>query len=217
MVLITDSYKQYYLYGSMLNATQRTNTVTKHPTVEGTSFSDHIYREPDTVSFSLSVSEISKSFIYEFYVDDAGTRVERSLTFEEVHALLKRWFSGVRVTITTLRFVFPNQVLQSYSWTDGDLKLFKPTLSFTEAKVQSLRVGVVMNPEQYYQAAYGNSVSVGNSVTVQSEVDFMDVLGATASGAAMGALVGSFIPIVGTGVGALIGGGLGFLGSLGAI
>ena len=213
MVLITDGYRQYYVYGSMLGSTRRVNAVTKYPSVEGTSFSDHVYREPDTVNFELSISEISRSLIYEFYVED-GVRIERSLTVSEVKALLERWFSGVRVTITTLRFNFENQVLQSYSWSDQDLSRFNPTLAFVEARVQNLRVGVIVNPEQYYQAAYGSDVTTGNSVVVQSGVNLVDALGAAAVGAALGAVIGSAIPIVGTATGAVIGGAIGFFGSI---
>lgn len=214
MVLITDGYKQYYVYGSMLENTRRSNSVTKYPTVEGTTFTDHLYREPDAASFSLSVSEISKAFIYEFYLAENGERIERHLNAAEVKALLERWFRGVHVTITTLRFNFENQILQSYSWSDQDLSLFKPALAFVEARVQRLRVGVVVNPDQYYQAAYGSDISVGNSVAAQSEPNLVDALGAMAAGAAVGALIGTVVPGIGTGVGAVIGGAIGFFGAI---
>lgn len=215
MILITDNNVQYFIYGSMVNQASRSNTLTQHPTVEGTSFADHFYREPDSVGFTITASEISKSPIYSLTFDENKNRVENILSEVEIRALVERWFTkAVRVSITTLRFNFENQILKSYSWSDRDLSIFNPTLSFSEARVQTLRIGTIINPDQYYQAAYGNTVSVGGSTAIESKANIGDALKAGAAGAAVGALIGSVVPGIGTATGAIIGGGIGFLGSL---
>jgi hypothetical protein len=169
MILVTENNKQYYIYGSMLGNTTRTNSLTSYPTIEGTSFSDHYYREPDNVSFQLKASEVSKSLIYSVETDAAGGRVEKQLSAEEVNELLQRWFKdATRVEVTSIRYYFPNMILQSYSWADQDLALFNPTLNFREARVQTLRTGIIENPDQYYQAAYGDVISVGGAAAVDS-------------------------------------------------
>lgn len=215
MILVNEKNKQYYIYGSMLGNTTRTNSLTSYPTVEGTSFSDHYYREPESVSFQLMSSDVSKSLIYSIETDAAGGRIERNMSQEEINELLQRWFKeATRVEVTSLRYYFPNMVLQSYSWSDQDLSIFNPTLSFREARVQTLRTGVVENPDQYYQAAYGEIISVGGATAVDSPVNVGSALMAGATGAAVGAAVGSVIPGIGTAAGAVIGGVIGFFGSL---
>lgn len=215
MILVTEGNKSYFFNGSLLESTTRQNTLTEYPTIEGTSFSDHYYREPETATFEVRSSEISKSLVYLKELDIAGGVTNRELSTNDVNELLKRWFrTAPRVTVTSLRFNFENMVLQSYSWSDGDLSLFVPKLTFKEARVQTMRTGVVNNPEQYYQAAYGDTVAVGGATAVESQVSVGSVIMETASGAAIGAMIGSIIPGLGTGVGALIGGAIGFLGSL---
>lgn len=208
MILITEGLNQYYLIGSMMENTTRSNILTQYPTVEGTSFSDHYYREPDSVSFRLKASAISKSLIYTSQENELGQRTERWLSQKEVEALVMRWFStAARLFITTLRMNFDNQVMTSYSWSDQDLSLFSPTLSFKEARVQSLRVATILNPDQYYQAAFGQSVAVGGSAPMQDQINWGSALVAGATGAAIGAMVAG--PW-----GAVIGGAIGFFGAL---
>lgn len=215
MILVNDGEKLYFIYGSMLDSTTRTNTVTSYPTIEGTSFSDHYCREPEEVSFQLHTSELSKSFIYSVAVDGEGNRTEEYLSVEAVGELVKRWFSNaVRLEITTLRHFFSNMILYSYSWSDGDLAVFNPVLHFKEAKVQKMTVGVIDNPDQYYQAEYGDTVSVGGSTSVESPVNIGSALVSAGAGAAVGAAIGSFIPGIGTAAGAVVGGVIGFFGSI---
>lgn len=215
MILVTEGNKQYYIYGSMLGNTTRTNSLTSYPTIEGTSFSDHYYSTPDNVSFQLKSSEVSKPLIYSVETDVAGGRSETSYTPDEVNELLQRWFkNATRVEVTSLRYHFPNMILQSYSWSDQDLALFNPTLSFREAQVQTLRTGVIENPDQYYQAAYGDIISVGGAAAVDSPTNIGSALMAGATGAAVGAAIGSVIPGIGTAAGTVIGGSIGFFGSL---
>lgn len=215
MILISDGEKQFYVYGSMIDDTTRTNTLTSYPTVEGTSFSDHYYREPESVRFRLQSSEISKPLIYSVGVDEAGNRVEDYYGTERVVELLNTWFRlATRLEITTLRYAFRNMVLQSYSWSDGDMVIFNPQLQFKEARVQTMRTGVVNNPDQYYEAAYGTTVSVGGATAVDSAPNIGSAIVSAGAGAAAGAALGSVIPGVGTAAGAVVGAVVGFFGSL---
>ena len=215
MLLVTEGNKQYFIMGTMLNNITRSNTLTDYPTVEGTSFSDHYYREPESVNFAIKSSDISKPLVYSVELDAAGGRVERELSTNEVGELLARWFKyATRVEVTSMRYHFSNMVLQQYSWSDADLAIFNPTLTFKEARVQTLRVGIIVNPDQYYQAAYGDVIAVGGVAAVESPANFGSALMAGASGAAVGAAIGSVIPGLGTAAGAVIGGAIGFFGSL---
>ena len=215
MILVTENNKQYYIYGSMLGNTTRTNSLPSYPTIEGTSFSDHYYREPDSVNFQLKASEVSKSMIYSVETGDDGGRLEKQLSLEEVSELLRRWFKdATRVEVTSIRHYFPNMILQSYSWSDQDLAIFDPTLNFMEARVQTLRTGIIENPDQYYQAAYGGVISVGGAAAVDNPANIGSALMAGATGAAVGAAIGSVIPGIGTAAGAVVGGVIGFFGSL---
>lgn len=215
MILINDGTTQYYLYGSMVDNTTRSNTLTSYPTVEGTSFSDHYYREPESVSFRLNSSEVSRSMIYMVGVDSAGARVEELLNVERIIELVESWFkNATRLEITTLRYSFRNMVLQSYSWSDGDLAVFNPQLTFREARVQSMRTGIINNPDQYYEALYGVTVSVGGATAVETAPNLGDAIVSAGVGVAAGAAIGSVIPGLGTAAGAVIGGVVGFFGSL---
>lgn len=215
MILVTEGNIQYFLNGTMLGNTTRDSVLTSHPTVEGTSYVDHRYREADSLSFSLNVSTISKPLIYSVSVGDSGERVSRSLNEMEIRALLDRWFSdAVMLTITTMRYTFTNQVLKSITWSDGDLALFRPTLSFKEALVQKTRVILINNPDQYYNAAYGDILDVGDSTETEAGSNIVDSLYAAGAGALIGASIGSVIPFIGTAAGGFIGGAIGFFGSL---
>ena len=215
MILISDGTTKYYVYGSLIDNTTRSNTLTSYPTVEGTSFSDHYYREPESVNFRLNMSEISKTFIYRTSVDDSDGRVEEYLNVERVIDLLEGWFkNATRLEITTLRYTFRNMVLQSYSWSDGDLAVYNPQLNFREARVQSMRTGIVDNPDQYYEATYGVTVSVGGATAVETAPNLGDAIVSAGVGVAAGAAIGSIIPGIGNVAGAVIGGVVGFLGSL---
>lgn len=213
--MITEGSNSYFVYGTMMDNTTRRNSLTSYPTIEGTSFSDHYYRENESVGFQLKSSDVTKPLVYLAEVDDSGARSDRSLNTGEVEELLKRWFrDATRLEISTLRYVFKNMVLEQYSWADQDLSLFAPTLTFKEAKVQTLRVGKIENPDQYYQATYGSVISVGGATAVESPVNIGSALMAGGAGAAVGAMVGSVIPGLGTAAGAIIGGCIGFFGNL---
>lgn len=215
MILINEANKTYFINGAMLGDSSRSNSITSYPTIEGTSFSDHSYREPELVRFQMKSSEVSKSLVYLVEVDVAGGRIERNLSPREVEELIVHWFKDVpRLEISTLRFTFSNMILQSYSWSDQDISLFQPTLSFKEARVQTLRLGVVDNPDQYYQAAYGEIISVGGAASVETSFNIGTALSSAGWGAAAGAAVGSVIPGLGTAAGAVIGGCIGFFGSI---
>ena len=168
------------------------------------------------MTFTLKSSEVSKSLVYSIDTDENGGRFENQLSLQELKSLIEHWYyDAVRVTVTSLRFSFENQILQAYSWSDSDMAMFNPTLTFKEAKVQSMRSVVIENPEEFYQAAYGSEIQVGTPKAVQSEANLGTALYSGASGAAVGAIVGSFIsPGVGTAVGAVIGGAIGFFGNL---
>lgn len=215
MILVREGTNFYSFYGSMLSNASRNNSLTEYPTVEGTSFVDHYYREPESINFSMKVSEISKSFVHLRGTDAAGGTFEEDLSSTDVADLLGRWFKEMpSLEVTTLRYTFSNMRLQTYSWSDQDEKLFNPTLTFKETKVQTMRLGVVENPDQYYQAAYGDVISVGGAAAVESPANIGSALFAGGAGAAIGAAVGSLIPGLGTAAGAIIGGCIGFFGNL---
>lgn len=211
-ISVTDGNKTYYFRGSLLGHTVRSNSITEYPTVEGTSFTDHYYREPESASFEVHASEISKSLVYVVELDDFGNESRNDLTVEEVTQLIENWFKhATRVRVVSIRFEFKNMILQSYSWADENLSVFNPTLTFKEAKVQGLRSVVVSNVDQYYKASYGETQNVGGATAYESPENLASV-GATIGGYAIaGAAIGSFIPVVGTGVGALVGAGVGVL------
>lgn len=218
-ISITDNNRTYYFKGSLLQNTTRTNTLTEYPTIEGTTFTDHYYREPESATFEVKASEISKSLVYSVELDSNGNRVEHYLTVEEVMELVTSWFKNApRVTVTSLRFMFKNMVLQSYSWSDEDLSNFNPTLTFREAKVAKISEGVVENADLWYKAAYGTIQDVGGAAEVsQSPVNIGSAIGQAAGaavvGGAAGALVGLKIGAVfgphGAAVGAAVGAGVG--------
>lgn len=220
MILVSDNTNTYFINGSMLDETARVNTLTSYPTVEGTSFSDHYYREPYSASFKLFASTISKPLFYSVTVDENNARVERSFSVTEVLTIIKKWFDeATRLTIVSeniesVQHVFEDMVLQQYSWSDDNLALFDPVLSFKEARTQKLRNSIVINANQYYQASYSGAISVGGATSVESGPNLGGAFFAGASGAAVGAMVGSIIPGIGTAAGALVGGAIGFFGSL---
>lgn len=211
-ISVTVNGTTYYFKGSLLQNTTRTNTLTEYPTIEGTTFTDHCYREPESASFEVHASEISKSLVYSVEIDSDLVRHEHYLTVEEVIDLVAGWFKNApRVTVTSLRFVFNNMVLQSYSWSDEDLSNFNPTLTFREARVARVVDGIVENADLWYQAAYGEIKDVGSPTSAQDEVNTASLLGSIGGWAAGGAIVGSIIPGVGTVAGGVIGAGIGAL------
>lgn len=226
MILVTEGLKSYFINGAMLNSTTRTNYMTEYPTIQGTPFSDHYYRELETTSFEMHTSDVSKPMVYLKESDENGGVAERNLSTDEVNDLIQRWFKdATRVTINSVepnRFLFNNMILQSYSWTDSDLKSFSPQLTFKEARVQSIRTGVVENADAYYRAAYGDTISIGGADAAETSSNIGTALSAGLSGAVaggwLGAKIGSIFPgwgtAIGAGIGALVGGGIGFFGNL---
>lgn len=211
MILVIDGTTEYYIDGTMLDTVTKTNSLTSYPTIEGTSFSDHYYREPDSIGFQINSSGVSKSLVYSKSENSFGATVQKFYKPDEISDLVKSWFkNATRVTVVAGNDVhtarFDNMVLKSYSWTDNDMDSFRPSLSFEEARVQTLRTAKINNPDAYYQAAYGDTISLGGAVAVESSFNFGSTLIATGIGAAIGAKFGPW--------GALAGGAIGFLGSL---
>lgn len=216
MILVTDGNAQYFMVGTILDDTQRTNSISSYPTVEGTAFTDHYYREPDTASFKMNSSIVSKPMVYSVVVGDDGSRTETSLSVQDLKTLVEKWYrEATRLTITSMRHTFRNMVLRSYTWSEGDLALYCPSLNFLEARVQTLRTATIVNPEAYYQAAYGEVVSVGGQAAVQVKANLSDAVYAGIAGAGV-AIAIACIPGVNIAVGAaaLIGAGIGFFGTL---
>lgn len=218
MILIEDGAIQYFVSGTMLENTTMSNTFTSYPTIEGTSFSDHYYREPYSLSFTIRASNASASLVHILQRREDGVVLTKDLDKREVIELVSGWYrNATRLKISSLEpsnHVFERMRLQSYTFTDKDQSTFEPNLSFKETREQQLRKAIIENPDKYYKAEYGSVINVGGSQSADSGFNLMTTLSATGVGAAAGAAIGSVIPGLGTAVGAAIGGAIGFIGSL---
>lgn len=182
-------------------------TITQYPTVSGSKISDNMYVEPVTLSFSLTASYTMDSK-QRVSTDKSGRII--TLSTKELKDRFKTWLKdGYRLNITTFENYYPNMVLRSMSENESDnLTLWRPSLSFVEARVATIKTIKLQNVANALEKA-DNSDEQANGAN-NGIASFGTVLGAAGTGALAGAAIGSFFPGPGTAIGAAIGGIAGF-------
>jgi len=197
----------YYLVGIKEISPARSSTVTEYPVPEGGFISDHIYRDPDNLNFSM-ISDGFDALKKSYYMTENGNIV--NLSYQALKDLFRDWLNnGTQLEIQTVHALFKNMCLTRVSWRESNdsWSKFTPTLNFKEVRIAQL-VTTTMNA---LNVGYGASYSVedetgetsGNEITSQSVVG--GTLASAAVGAGLGAAIGSIIPGVGTAVGAGVG------------
>lgn len=202
-----DSGDIIYLVGISGASSNVQATITQYPTVSGAKISDNMYVEPVTLSFSLTASYTMDSK-QRVSTDKSGRIV--TLSTQELKDRFKTWLTdGYRLNITTFENYYPNMVLRSMSENESDnLTLWRPSLSFVEARVATIQTIKLQNVASALEKA-DNSDEQANGAN-NGIASFGSVLGATGAGALVGATIGSFFPGPGTAIGAAIGGIAGF-------
>ena len=201
----------YFLKGVQTINPALASTVTEYPTTEGSNLSDHVYKEADTLNFSLNIDSLDNSN-QSYFVDENG--VKQKLNYERAKKLLETWINdGVRLDIQTNHRLFKNMVLVSYNWKEDkdEWTLFKPQLGFKEVKIAQLTTTTIHALHLPAEADYSTETDTGDNNG--SETSTASVVGGiladTAIGAGISAAVGSIIPGVGTAIGAGVGAAVG--------
>ncbi|MEG1565321.1 MAG: hypothetical protein RR342_01085 [Bacilli bacterium] len=197
----------YYLIGIKEISPSKTATLTEYPIPEGGYISDHSYRNPDTLNFSM-MSDGYNNMKKSYYIDQYG--VTTNLSYESLKELFNTWLNNaIQLDIQTVHGQFKNMVLNSISWRENehDWSRFTPSLVFKETRIATLYTTKVNTLNVQTGADYSTEESTGE--TSGTETTSASVVGGTLAGVAMGAgigaAVGSIIPGIGTAVGAGIG------------
>lgn len=193
------SDKKYYLKAVTGTQNSSRTTITTYPTTEGTPMSDNAYREPYTITITLTSSELNKS------KNIVDTENENALATDMklLRDIFFNWKENyTRLIIQTRHKQYTNMIVTDISWNDNNSNLgkFDPTVQLTECRVASIYTEIqgpfkgyesepTYTPEQYH----GNSN--GLSIT--------GTLGGVAAGALIGAKIGGVLghPIIGAVVG----------------
>lgn len=204
----------YFFKGYQSGNVTKNSTITSYTTVEGTPMSDYSYRNLNTLSVSLIVSDLNSDGGYSYYED----AVYHKGGIKELKELLESWQNDCTLlTIQTRKELFENMCIQSVSFTDDDTNrgAFEPSISFQEqrrAVIRTVTLGPFADPVS--RASNVNETSTGsdNGTSVAGEVGNLAgrVTRMALLGAAGGAVVGH--PFIGAAVGA-VGGIVSYVGS----
>lgn len=204
---------QYYFWGVSRASINKNASITEYPTQEGTGFADHKYRELETVTIDLNVTELVDTHHPYSIIGN----VHSKLTVNELKDLIKYWFeSDTFLNIRTTQEEFLNYQLQSYSFTEDKESFYawRPSLTFREVRVTNVESLAYQFPGTAEDGASNTPSATrgpnnGNNVEYEDEITASSVVGGTAAGAAIGAgvgaIVGSIIPGAGTAAGAVLG------------
>lgn len=205
-IVENNSTRKYYIKSATGVNNKTTTTLTSYPTAEGTSMSDHAYREPYSITVSLISSELNST--RNFYYTEDNTNLEKTITSQEFKELLFKWKENfTRLTLQTRRFQYKNMIITDITWSDDDntLGAFNPTITLSECRVATTYTEQLGPFDSYEsQGTYGSEKYYGNS----NGNDLGETAESTLGGAVAGAVVGGAI---GGPVGALIGAGVGAL------
>lgn len=198
--------RKYYLRSVSSIQNKTSKTITSYPTTEGTPMSDHSYRDPYDITVSLMASELSNH--KNFYYIDAGNEV--TITAKELKDLLFKWRDeDTRLILQTRQTQYNNMIITDISWADNNNNLgaFNPSITFSECRIASIYTKKLGPFEDETDSPrYNDEQNLGNSNGVNVGADLLDIGKSTLGAAAAGAAIGSVIPVIGTGTGALIGG-----------
>mgnify|MGYP007084309091 CR=1 FL=1 len=212
-----NSTRKYYLKAVTTINNNLSTTLTSYPTPEGTPMSDNAYREPYSINVSLISSELTQ--IKNIYYYDEDSKLEKTISSEELKNLLNEWKENfTRLILQTRHYQFTNMIITNMSWSDdsNNLGQFNPSVTFSECRVASV-YSEKLGPFEGYESEpkYNPEMSLGNSNgNPAGEVAYDTITGAL-GGAAAGAAIGSVIPGIGTAIGAAVGGVWGAISSFG--
>ena len=225
-VKITTPSGDVYRFDAVFNQNITSRLViTQYPVEDGSPITDHVYKEPETLSLSVAVSDVKLSTADNSFdgVNSRGEEAERILTSWQENALLLK--------VQTKFKLIENMILESVNTViDNSVNANTLTAVLTFRKV---RIPVVEEttagpfPNETvaaFESEYQNNGDVQGDTITDAVVD---VAGATiggsiagaAIGAALGGIVGSIVPgagtiagaIAGAKIGAIVGGSTGFI------
>ena len=210
-ILDRESNITYYLVGVKSISPQLEATLTQYPIPEGSFISDYSYKNSDSLSFQV-ISDGYNNVKKSYYVDADGN--SRVLTYEIFRDVIRKWQDdAVRLDIQSVHKLFNSMVLTSISWNEGsgNWSSFKPTLTFTEARIGQLYTVPLSALNVVYGADYAqketpSGTDNGTEVTASSVIG--TIAGDAAVAGGIGAIIGTVVggPGVGTAVGAAVGG-----------
>lgn len=197
----------YYMVGVKEIDPTKSSSYTEYPIPEGGFISDHVYKDPDVLNFSM-ISDGFDALKKSYYMTEDGNTV--NLSYQALKDLFNKWINeGTQLDIQTVHDLFKNMCLNRVSWREASdsWSKFVPTLSFKEVRIAQ----VITTNLNALNVTHGASYSVeeetgetsGQEVTSSSVVG--GVLADAVVGAGLGAAVGSIIPGVGTAIGAGVG------------
>lgn len=200
-----NSDRKYYLSAVTSIRNNARTTLTTYPTSEGTPMSDNAYREPYTITMSLTSSEFNKSK----NILDTNEETTLSTDMAKLKQIFFDWrYNFTRLILQTRHMQYINMIITDISWNDDNSTLgkFEPSITFSECRVASIYTEV-LGPFDGYESegTYGAEEYHGND----NGFPVGEVVTGVVGGAAAGALIGSVIPGVGTAIGAVVGGVIG--------
>lgn len=206
-VKITTPSGDIYRFDAVFN--QNTNdmlTLTTYPVQDGTPITEHAYKDPETVTLRVAVSDIRLNGSEGSF--DSG---------EEANAILESWQKDVLLLKIQTKFkLYENMVLvgKTITTNSNNSNVLDAQLSFRKIRIASIEE-VVAGPfaseeSAAYESPYQNSGSVQGTEVVDEIIEVAgDTIGGVVAGAAVGAaiggIVGSIIPGAGTVAGAILG------------
>ena len=204
-----NSDRKYYLNAVTGIRNSARTTLTTYPTSEGTPMSDNAYREPYSITMSLTSSEFNKSK----NVLDTAEETTMSTDMAKLKQIFFDWRDNfTRLILQSRHKQYTNMIITEISWNDDNSTLgkFDPTITFSECRVASIYTEKLGPFEGYEsESTYADEEYHGNSNGVPVGEIATGAVGGAAAGALIGLKIGSVFPglgnVIGLGVGAVVG------------
>lgn len=197
----------YFFDGYISGSITEQATITSYPTIEGTPMSDYSYKELNTLTVSLAVSDLNASGRYLEYT--GGVYYAQGTA--DLKKLIKSWQADATLLLVQTRTdQYENMCLQSLSYTESEdtRGTFAPTLTLKEhrrAVLQTIMLGPFDSAESRASSITESNTGNDSGTSVASAAG--EVLGVGATGAIAGAKIGAMVghPVIGGIVGGVVG------------
>lgn len=197
----------YFFDGYLSSDIYEHATITSYPTLEGTPMSDYSYKELNTLTVSLAVSDINTSGRYLTY----SNGVYYAQGTADLKKLIRSWQADATpLLVQTRTGQYKNMCLQTLSYKENEDSrgTFSPSLTLKEhrrAVLQTITLGPFNSAESRASSITETNTGNDSGTSIASAVG--EVLGTAASGAVVGAVIGSAVghPVIGGLVGGAVG------------
>lgn len=145
MILKTyfDTGKEHLIFDALFSTEHQSSlTITEHPVQTGANISDHVYMDPQILTFEIGMSDVMKSSIPGQFSDNASRSVSAYLKLRQLQT------QGLPITVVTRLGTYKNMMVENITAPEDNKTTFALRATVTLKEIFVVNVTTVKISER---------------------------------------------------------------------